>query len=181
MQRKTGSCKCKGNRCPVCLNVYETETFTITVTHTSYKTNHSFDYNDKCLIYLLTCTSCLKWCVQVPQIVSDIVRKIINVMAENMRVVRLVFKSIFLNTLIMKGIMGSCMAFQLHWSIKQMQKILSNKNTTGDIPSKRCHLMVLMLKMISKLQFTCIYILLAPCTDLLLIINAILVIVIVTL
>ena len=60
MERNTGSCKCKGNRCQVCLNVSETETFTSTVTHTSYKINHSFDCNDKCLIYLLTCKTCLK-------------------------------------------------------------------------------------------------------------------------
>ena len=53
MERKTGSCKCKGNRCQVCLNVSETETFTSTVTHPSYKINHSFDCNDKCWIYLL--------------------------------------------------------------------------------------------------------------------------------
>ena len=26
----------------------------------SYKINHSFDCNDKCLIYLLTCKTCLK-------------------------------------------------------------------------------------------------------------------------
>ena len=45
-----------------------------------------------------------------------------------------------------------------------MLKIILNENTIADIPSKRWHLMVLTLKMISKLQFPCIYILLAPCT-----------------
>ena len=60
MERKTGSCKCKGNRCQVCLSVSETETCTSTMIHTSYKINHSFDCNDKCLIYLLTCKTCLK-------------------------------------------------------------------------------------------------------------------------
>ena len=60
MERKTGSCKCKGNRCQVCLNVSETETFTRTVTHPSYKINHSFDCNDEYLIYLLRCKTCLK-------------------------------------------------------------------------------------------------------------------------
>ena len=60
-------------------------------------------------------------------------------------------------------------------------KILSKKNTTGDIPSKRWHLMFLMLKMICKLQFTCIFILLVPCTDLLLISIVILVIAIIML
>ena len=39
MGRETGSCKCKGNRCQVYLNISETETFTSTVTHTSYKIN----------------------------------------------------------------------------------------------------------------------------------------------
>ena len=57
------------------------------------------------------------------------------------------------------------------------KKALSNENT-GDIPSKRWDIVVLMLKMISKSQFTCFYI---PCIDLLLIIIVILVIVIVIL
>ena len=60
MERRIGSCKCKGNRCQVCLNVSETETFTSTVTHPSYKINHSFDCNDEYLIYLLGCKTCLK-------------------------------------------------------------------------------------------------------------------------
>ena len=115
-----------------------------------------------------------------PQIVSDIVGTIINAVTENMREVRLVCKNIFLNILIVKGKMGFYMKFELHWSIKLMQKILSNENITGDIPTKRWHLMVLMLKMISKLELTCIYILLVPCTNLLIII-VILVIVIVIL
>ena len=60
MEKKTGSCKCKGNRCQVCLNVSEAEVFASTVTRMSYKINHSFDCNEKCLIYLLTCKTCLK-------------------------------------------------------------------------------------------------------------------------
>ena len=55
IETKTGSCICKGNRCRACLNVSEKETFTSTVTHTSYKINQSFDCSDKCLIYLLRC------------------------------------------------------------------------------------------------------------------------------
>ena len=58
----------------------------------------------------------------VPQIVSDIVGAIINVMAEDMREVRLVCKNICLNILIVKGVIGSYMTFQIHWLIKQMQK-----------------------------------------------------------
>ena len=86
----------------------------------------------------------------VPQIVPDIVGTIINVMVENMREARLVCQNIFLNILVVKGIMGSYMTFQLLWSIKLMKKILLNDNTPRDLPSKRWHLMVLMLKMVSK-------------------------------
>ena len=113
-ERETGSCKCKGNRCQVCLNISETETFTSTVTHTSYKINRSFDCNDKCLICLLTCKICLKQYVGSTTDCSDIVGTIINVLTENMQEVRLVCKNIFLNILIAKSIMGSYMTFQLH-------------------------------------------------------------------
>ena len=60
-----------------------------------------------------------------------------------------------------------------------MEKILLNENTTSDIPSKRWHLMVLMLKMILELQSPCVYILLVPCTDFLHIIIIILIVVLV--
>ena len=60
LERVTGSCKCHGKRCAVCLNVNETSTFTSSVTHETYKINHKFDCNNKCLIYLLTCKQCLK-------------------------------------------------------------------------------------------------------------------------
>ena len=114
MEQKTGSCKCKVNRCQVCLSVPETETFTSTMTHTSYIINHSFDCNNKFLIYLLTCKNSLKKYVDSAQIVSDIAGTFINVMTGNLREVRLVCKNIFLNILIVKGIMGSYMTFQLH-------------------------------------------------------------------
>ena len=73
----------------------------------------------------------------VPQIVSGAVGKIVNVMKENIWEVRLVCKNIFLNILIEQGVMGSYMTFQLHWSLKIMEKILLNENTIGNIPSKR--------------------------------------------
>ena len=59
MEKKTGSSKCQGKRCQICLNVSETETFTSTVTHTSHKIKPSIDCNDKCLMYLLTCKTYL--------------------------------------------------------------------------------------------------------------------------
>ena len=60
LERVTGSCKCRGKRCTVCLNVNETSTFTSSVTHEAYKINHKFDCNSKCLIYLLPCKQCSK-------------------------------------------------------------------------------------------------------------------------
>ena len=60
LERVTGSCKCHGKRCEVCLNVNQTSSFTSSVTHETYKINHKFDCNSKCLIYLLTCKQCSK-------------------------------------------------------------------------------------------------------------------------
>ena len=60
LDRTVGSFKCGGSRCEVCLNVTETSTFTSSVTGETYKINHSFNCNDKCLVYLLTCKVCKK-------------------------------------------------------------------------------------------------------------------------
>ena len=55
LERVTGSYKCHGKRCAMCLNFNKTSTFTSSVTQETYKINHKFDCNSKCLIYLLTC------------------------------------------------------------------------------------------------------------------------------
>ena len=181
VERKTGSYKCKGNRCQVCLNVSETETFTSTVTHMSYKINHSFDCNDKCLIYLLTCKTCLK---QYVGSTTDCSRYRWNNYKcndrKNARGKACLQEHLFehFNS---EGHNGFLLDVSVTLIDKTDAKILSKKNTTGDIPSKRWHLMFLMLKMICKLQFTCIFILLVPCTDLLLISIVILVIAIIML
>ena len=52
LERVTGSCKCHGKHCVVCLNVNETSTFTSSVTHETFKINHKSYCNSKCLIYL---------------------------------------------------------------------------------------------------------------------------------
>ena len=49
LERVTGSCKCHGKRCAMCLNFNETSIFTSSVTHETYKLNHKFDCNSKCL------------------------------------------------------------------------------------------------------------------------------------
>ena len=60
IERAVGSFKCNGKRCQTCLNVKETDTFTSTTTGETYKINHQFNCNSKCLVYLLTCKVCLK-------------------------------------------------------------------------------------------------------------------------
>ena len=55
LQRTVGSFKCNKPRCEVCINVIETDTFTSTATGESFKINDKFNWDDKCLIYLLVC------------------------------------------------------------------------------------------------------------------------------
>ena len=60
IERIVGS-KGRGKRCcEVCVNICETDTFTSTVTRGTFKINHKFDCDDKCLIYLFTCGCCGK-------------------------------------------------------------------------------------------------------------------------
>ena len=60
LQRTVGSFKCNKPRCEVCINVIETDTFTSTVTGESFKINHTFNCDDRSLIYLLTYYQCRK-------------------------------------------------------------------------------------------------------------------------
>ena len=57
-ERLVGSRKCNKNRCQVCKNVIETETFQSFVDKKIYKINHRFTCSDKCLVYLLSCKVC---------------------------------------------------------------------------------------------------------------------------
>ena len=63
LERVTGTGKCRGKHCAVCLNINETSTFTNWVTHVTHKINHKFNCNNKYLIYLLTCKEYSKQCV----------------------------------------------------------------------------------------------------------------------
>ena len=51
---------CGNGRCRVCKNIKITDTFDSFTTKKSYKINHKFDCNDKCLIYLFRCRTCGK-------------------------------------------------------------------------------------------------------------------------
>ena len=60
VERNVGCRGCGSSRCQVCKSISITEEFTSFTTKKTYKINHSFDCNDKCLIYLLSCKSCGK-------------------------------------------------------------------------------------------------------------------------
>ena len=57
-ERLVGSRKCFRNRCQVCKNVVETDTFQSFVDKKVYKINHRFTCSGKCLVYLLSCKVC---------------------------------------------------------------------------------------------------------------------------
>ena len=57
-ERLVGSRKCLRNRCQVCKNVAETDTFQSFMDKKVYKINHRFTCSDKCLVYLLSCKVC---------------------------------------------------------------------------------------------------------------------------
>ena len=60
LHHKVGSKRCANNRCEVCDYVTDTDTFTSTVTGESFKINSQLNYNDRCIIYPLTCKQCQK-------------------------------------------------------------------------------------------------------------------------
>ena len=60
IERKVRSCKCNDKRCEACKNVLETDTFACSNDQTTYKINHKFDWNEKCLVYLITRNKRLK-------------------------------------------------------------------------------------------------------------------------
>ena len=109
LERVTGSCKCHGKRCAMCLNFNETSTFTSSVTHETYKINHKFDCNSKCLIYLSAWKKCSEQYVgqtiDVGQTISDFDGTTIKIIAENIntlkRVEKLAFCAVFIYLFIM--------------------------------------------------------------------------------
>ena len=56
--RECGSSGCNKSRCQTCLNVNNTDIFQSFVTNESYKMNHKFDCEIKCIIYLFSCKAC---------------------------------------------------------------------------------------------------------------------------
>ena len=60
VEKNVGCQRCGSSTCEVCKNINVTDEFTSFTTKKSYKINHSFDSNEKCLIYRLSCKSCGK-------------------------------------------------------------------------------------------------------------------------
>ena len=58
LERSAGSFKYNCRRYEVYIDVSESNTFSRSVGKKVYVRNHSFNYNDKCIIYLLTCNKC---------------------------------------------------------------------------------------------------------------------------
>ena len=58
LERTVDSFKCNGKHCQVCINVTESNNFSSSVDNKEYVINHSFNFNDKFIIYLLTCNKC---------------------------------------------------------------------------------------------------------------------------
>ena len=55
LERTVGSYKCKAKRCQVCNNITEANSLTGSSDQTNFMINHRPDYNERCLIYLITC------------------------------------------------------------------------------------------------------------------------------
>ena len=65
LERYVGSRKCGKSRCEVCNNTQSTNLFSSTVTGETYKINHYFNCDSKCLVYLIACRTCnLQYTVQ---------------------------------------------------------------------------------------------------------------------
>ena len=115
------------------------------------KIKPSLDRNDKCLIDLLTGKTCLK---KYLGSTTNCFRYRWNNYKHNGKIYVSSEASLQENCFEhfnSAGIMDSYIPFQLYWSIKLVEKIVLNENTSGNIPSKRWHLMAIMLKMISNL------------------------------
>ena len=60
LELKIGSCCYGKKRCQVCLNVTETDSFTIISSSETYKINYLLSFSEKYLVHLLTCWVWLK-------------------------------------------------------------------------------------------------------------------------
>ena len=69
--------------CQICLNVTKTNSFSSTSTKKTYKINHLFNCNEKCVVYVLTSRVCLKQYVSETVISSEVGGTTVNPVIEN--------------------------------------------------------------------------------------------------
>ena len=140
LETLVGSFKCNGKRCQVFINVAENNTFSSSVDKKEYVINHSFNCNDKCIIYFLTCNKCKMQ--YVGKSVGDIRLQWNNYEDNNRKYLRkesCMQQNLF-ETSQARVTVVFWMTFPLSLMIKLILKILTNGNTTGDIPLKQWHL-----------------------------------------
>ena len=135
LERSVGSFKCNGKCCQVCINVTETNTLVRrSVDKKNYVLNHSFNCNDKCIIYLLTCNKCKMQ--YVGKTVDDFRLRLNNYKVNNRKSLR---KESYMQQHLFEHFSRKghfWMTSPLSLLIKLILKILTNGNTTGDIPLK---------------------------------------------
>ena len=100
LERTVGSCKCGKKRCELCDMISESDTFSSTVTGGSFKINHQFNCNDKCLVHLATCKICNNSTLVRLQAALDLGGITTNLRVENLIGMKNVCKNIF--TVILK-------------------------------------------------------------------------------
>ena len=154
--RSVGSFKCNGKRCQVCINVTESNTFSSSVDKKEYVINHSFNCNDKCIIYLLSCNKCKMQ--YVGKTVNNFRLWWNNYKDNNRKYLRkesCIQQHLFdyLNTSQARVTLVFWMTPPLTLFIKRILKILTTGNTTGEIHFKQWHLKGWMLKMIDSCSF----------------------------
>ena len=108
IERTVGSRKCSKNRCEVCENVQNSDTFKSSVTSQTFTINDPLTCDDKCLVYLFTCKTCSK---QYTGETTDQF-KWNNYKSESLRDENLVCKNIGMNIFIVMVIMVSLRMMQ---------------------------------------------------------------------
>ena len=138
----------------------ESNAFYNSVDKKEYVINHSSNCNDRCIIYLLTCNKCKMQHVRKTVYgfrvswnnFKDNNRKYLREKPCMQHLFEHLYNTYF-NTSQARVAMVFWMTPPLSLLIKLIPKILTNGNTTDDIPLKQWHLNVWILRMIDSCSF----------------------------
>ena len=145
IERKVGSCKCKGKCCKVCENILETDTFTCSDDQTTYKINHKFDCNENFLVYQLTCSKCLK----------QHVGKTVECLDHDGTTIKIILGNLIEEKTVCKGTVTNIFSHHVRLVFCNIPVTLIDKTDpiivkiTGFIPLWQKHLWGLMLKVVT--------------------------------